>query len=217
MAPTPQSRSQELINVKLLLIGNSSVGKSSLLLRFSDKQWLPEDEASATIGVDFRVRLARNLPSYLSFFSLQYCIDVSTGCVCVCCGDSTMSGTQAGGSGTEGQDEYMGASLCFSSSRPKKTDAKMHSFAPFFGTTVGHCRPRTFPHYHGIVLSWSAGRHTRYEHPPRYVFFPSVAHRDLWTPSLVHAHTLLPHVCVCVMHQCTTCRIENRSRRSRGG
>ncbi|KAH8982564.1 ras-domain-containing protein [Lactarius hatsudake] len=50
MAPT-----QELINVKLLLIGNSSVGKSSLLLRFSDKQWLPEDEASATIGVDFRV------------------------------------------------------------------------------------------------------------------------------------------------------------------
>jgi len=51
MPPTPQ----ELINVKLLLIGNSSVGKSSLLLRFSDKQWLPEDEASATIGVDFRV------------------------------------------------------------------------------------------------------------------------------------------------------------------
>ncbi|KAI0248551.1 putative ras-related protein rab-18 [Lactifluus subvellereus] len=51
MAPTLQ----ELINVKLLLIGNSSVGKSSLLLRFSDKQWLPEDEASATIGVDFRV------------------------------------------------------------------------------------------------------------------------------------------------------------------
>jgi Ras-related protein Rab-18 len=54
MAPTlPQ---QEIVNVKLLLIGNSSVGKSSLLLRFSDKQWLPEDEASATIGVDFRVR-----------------------------------------------------------------------------------------------------------------------------------------------------------------
>jgi len=55
MAPTPQPRSQELLNVKLLLISNSSVGKSSLLLRFSDKQWLPEDEASATIGVDFRV------------------------------------------------------------------------------------------------------------------------------------------------------------------
>jgi hypothetical protein len=47
--PTPP------INVKLLLIGNSSVGKSSILLRFSDEQWLPEDESSATIGVDFRV------------------------------------------------------------------------------------------------------------------------------------------------------------------
>ncbi|KIJ31441.1 hypothetical protein M422DRAFT_70853 [Sphaerobolus stellatus SS14] len=45
----------EVINCKLLLIGNSSVGKSSLLLRFTDEQWLPEDEASATIGVDFRV------------------------------------------------------------------------------------------------------------------------------------------------------------------
>jgi KH domain/Ras family len=71
MAPTPQSRSsQELINVKLLLIGNLSVGKSSLLLRFSDKQWLPEDEASTTIGVDFRVRsrsLASSKPPTLSF------------------------------------------------------------------------------------------------------------------------------------------------------
>ena len=58
MAPIPQPpRPQELINVKLLLIGNSSVGKSCLLLRFSDKQWVPEDEASATIGVDFRVRV----------------------------------------------------------------------------------------------------------------------------------------------------------------
>ena len=51
MAPAPT----QPINVKLLLIGNSSVGKSSLLLRFSDEQWLPEDESSATIGVDFRV------------------------------------------------------------------------------------------------------------------------------------------------------------------
>jgi len=51
MAPT----ATQPINVKLLLIGNSSVGKSSLLLRFSDEQWLPEDESSATIGVDFRV------------------------------------------------------------------------------------------------------------------------------------------------------------------
>ncbi|KIL58935.1 hypothetical protein M378DRAFT_170027 [Amanita muscaria Koide BX008] len=52
MPPVP---AQQPVNVKLLLIGNASVGKSSLLLRFSDEQWLPEDEASATIGVDFRV------------------------------------------------------------------------------------------------------------------------------------------------------------------
>lgn len=50
-----QDKANVPVNVKLLLIGNSSVGKSSLLLRFSDEQWLPEDESSATIGVDFRV------------------------------------------------------------------------------------------------------------------------------------------------------------------
>ncbi|THH08281.1 hypothetical protein EW145_g2815 [Phellinidium pouzarii] len=56
MPPTSKSTEKSSpVNVKLLLIGNSSVGKSSLLLRFSDEQWLPEDEASATIGVDFRV------------------------------------------------------------------------------------------------------------------------------------------------------------------
>ncbi|KAG8681543.1 Ras- protein Rab-18 [Ceratobasidium sp. 428] len=43
------------LNAKILLIGNSSVGKSSILLRFSDETWLSEDESSATIGVDFRV------------------------------------------------------------------------------------------------------------------------------------------------------------------
>jgi len=53
---TSMSPAVQPTNVKLLLIGNSSVGKSSLLLRFSDEQWLPEDESSATIGVDFRVR-----------------------------------------------------------------------------------------------------------------------------------------------------------------
>ncbi|KAF7313284.1 Ras-domain-containing protein [Mycena kentingensis (nom. inval.)] len=55
LAMPPASKPAAPLNVKLLLIGNSSVGKSSLLLRFSDEQWLPEDESSATIGVDFRV------------------------------------------------------------------------------------------------------------------------------------------------------------------
>ncbi|KAK1926692.1 putative ras-related protein rab-18 [Papiliotrema laurentii] len=41
-------------NFKLLLIGNSSVGKSSLLLRFTDDDFLSEEETTATIGVDFR-------------------------------------------------------------------------------------------------------------------------------------------------------------------
>ncbi|KAI0262114.1 ras family-domain-containing protein [Gloeopeniophorella convolvens] len=46
------SSPNEPINVKLLMIGVASVGKSSLLLRFTDQQWLPEHEAMATIGVD---------------------------------------------------------------------------------------------------------------------------------------------------------------------
>ncbi|KAN0133437.1 P-loop containing nucleoside triphosphate hydrolase protein [Lactarius tabidus] len=45
------TRPQEL-HVKVLVIGNSSVGKSSLLMRWSENQWLPEDEAIATIGVE---------------------------------------------------------------------------------------------------------------------------------------------------------------------
>jgi Ras-related protein Rab-18 len=32
------------------LIGNSNVGKSSLLLRFTDDTFLPQEEVSATIG-----------------------------------------------------------------------------------------------------------------------------------------------------------------------
>jgi len=48
------SHSPEL-HVKVLMIGNSSVGKSSLLMRWSEDQWLPEDEADATIGVEVKV------------------------------------------------------------------------------------------------------------------------------------------------------------------
>ncbi|KAL1921101.1 uncharacterized protein VTP21DRAFT_11736 [Calcarisporiella thermophila] len=43
--------------LKLLLIGNTNVGKSSILLRFTDDQFLPPDEISATIGVDFKVKI----------------------------------------------------------------------------------------------------------------------------------------------------------------
>lgn len=41
------------VNVKILLIGNSTVGKTSLLLRLSDgERWT---QASATTGLDFHV------------------------------------------------------------------------------------------------------------------------------------------------------------------
>ncbi len=42
----------ETHQVKVLLLGAASVGKSSLLLRFTDQQWLPENETQPTIGVD---------------------------------------------------------------------------------------------------------------------------------------------------------------------
>jgi len=40
--------------LKLLLVGNSNVGKSSLLMRFADDEFT--DEFRSTIGVDFKVR-----------------------------------------------------------------------------------------------------------------------------------------------------------------
>lgn len=44
-----------LTNLKILIIGESGVGKSSLLLRFTDDQFDPE--LAATIGVDFKVKV----------------------------------------------------------------------------------------------------------------------------------------------------------------
>ena len=43
-----------LTTLKLLIIGESGVGKSSLLLRFTDDSFDPEQ--AATIGVDFKVK-----------------------------------------------------------------------------------------------------------------------------------------------------------------
>ena len=39
---------------KVLLVGNSGVGKSSLLLRFAEDT--PNDNFKPTIGVDFKIR-----------------------------------------------------------------------------------------------------------------------------------------------------------------
>ena len=47
--------SEATVNVELPLIGNSGTGKSSLIRRFSDEQFLLEDEANATVRVDLQV------------------------------------------------------------------------------------------------------------------------------------------------------------------
>jgi hypothetical protein len=57
-----------------------------------------------------------------------------------------MSGTQAGGSGKEGQYEYMGAFAVLFFLSSERTDAEI-LFLRFLSyyIFVGHCRPRTFP------------------------------------------------------------------------
>ena len=42
------------ISCKILLLGDTSVGKSSLVVRFADRTWLSE-ETRPTVGVDYRV------------------------------------------------------------------------------------------------------------------------------------------------------------------
>lgn len=55
-APAPTPAPAPAVTIKLLLIGSSSVGKSSVLLRFTDGEYDPES-ASSTIGVDFKLKL----------------------------------------------------------------------------------------------------------------------------------------------------------------
>lgn len=45
------------VTIKVLMIGSSSVGKSSVLLRFTDDTYLSSDEVSSTIGVDFKLKM----------------------------------------------------------------------------------------------------------------------------------------------------------------
>ncbi|EFP85420.1 hypothetical protein PGT21_008746 [Puccinia graminis f. sp. tritici] len=56
-APDQRLSTEPPQTLKLLLIGSSSVGKSSLLLRFTDQVFLSAEESSATIGVDFKFKL----------------------------------------------------------------------------------------------------------------------------------------------------------------
>ena len=60
---------QLLTTLKLLIIGESSVGKSSLLLRFTDDAFDPEQ--AATIGVDFKVKTININGDKVSFPSMK--------------------------------------------------------------------------------------------------------------------------------------------------
>ncbi|KAF9945587.1 hypothetical protein BGZ65_010588 [Modicella reniformis] len=55
MSNSHSSSSETVATLKLLLIGSSGTGKSSLLTRFVDGVFLAPDEISATIGVDIKV------------------------------------------------------------------------------------------------------------------------------------------------------------------
>lgn len=61
---------QILTTLKILIIGESGVGKSSLLLRFTDDRF--DLEMAATIGVDFKGRILQEnqneIQSNNSFF-----------------------------------------------------------------------------------------------------------------------------------------------------
>jgi Ras-related protein Rab-18 len=56
-ATRTSTQQNEPISIKLLVLGTESVGKSSLLLRFTDERWLPEGEKIPTIGVDTLVNI----------------------------------------------------------------------------------------------------------------------------------------------------------------
>ena len=47
----------ELINVKYIIVGDSTAGKSCLLLQFTDRRFGNQAESTATIGVEFGTRI----------------------------------------------------------------------------------------------------------------------------------------------------------------
>ncbi|KAJ1728601.1 Ras- protein Rab-18 [Coemansia sp. RSA 2049] len=56
-SPVPTAAPEIASTFKILLVGDSNVGKSSILLRFTDDHFLPPEDTSATIGVDFKVKM----------------------------------------------------------------------------------------------------------------------------------------------------------------
>ena len=63
-----------LTTLKLLIIGESGVGKSSLLLRFTDDAFDPEQ--AATIGVDFKVKTININATQVRIIYCKGCIEL---------------------------------------------------------------------------------------------------------------------------------------------
>lgn len=56
MSPSPKHcQEDDVTTLKILIVGESGVGKSSLLIRFTDDYFNPD--ISATIGIDFKLKL----------------------------------------------------------------------------------------------------------------------------------------------------------------
>jgi Ras-related protein Rab-2A len=48
---------KEIVNVKYIIVGDSTAGKSCLLLQFTDRRFGNQAESTATIGVEFGTRV----------------------------------------------------------------------------------------------------------------------------------------------------------------
>jgi Ras-related protein Rab-18 len=64
---------QVLTTLKIVVIGDSGVGKSSLLLRFTDDRF--DQEMAATIGVDFKGRLFMKTKNFIKKYSFSQTIN----------------------------------------------------------------------------------------------------------------------------------------------
>jgi hypothetical protein len=130
--------------IKLIVLGIASVGKSSLLLRLTDQQWLPEEERIPTIGVDtlvnlFAFGLLFRVGRVLTFSSLQ--------------------GAQIRCERKKGRSQYLGECItisCMFATRCNGTHRANDD-------VIGHGWRRAPPCHHLVVLS----RHSR--HHPRCV------------------------------------------------
>jgi hypothetical protein len=94
-----------------------------------------------------------------------------------------MSDTQDGGSGTEGQDEYMGASLYFLPPVLSTDPEILFLCFLWYYIIVGHCRPRI------IIVSYYRGA--------QGVILGTSIHRATFLPFVAHTGDLCPRFFSC--------------------